>query len=61
MTYLIKQTSTGKWVARSGFEHSYTNDRDQAREFRTKEDAKKEMCLEDESIWFEVTPAVRVV
>ena len=61
MAYLIKQASTGKWVAEPGSEHSYTNDRSCAATFQTVDDARKEMCEEGESIWYEVTPLRRVV
>jgi len=49
---MIKQTSTGKWVARSGSKHSYTNDIDEAAQFDTARDAHRKACLESESIWY---------
>lgn len=52
MPYMIKQTSTGKWVARSGARHSYTDDITEAAQFATSQDAQREACLEGESIWF---------
>jgi len=59
MPYLIKQTSSGKWVARPGSEHSYTNDRSQAQTFTTAQEAQLEACKEDESIWFDLGDPVQ--
>lgn len=52
MPYLIKHTSTEKWVANSGSKHSYTDDISQAVQFRTAKEVQKEACLVGESIWF---------
>lgn len=60
MPYLIKQTSTGKWVARAGSKKSYTNDRNKAAEFRTAQDAQKEACEKGESVWFDMGEAIEI-
>ena len=52
MPYAIKQTSTGKWVARPGSRHSFTNDISEAAQFDTAKEAQSEACLEGESIWY---------
>ena len=51
MPFMIKQTSTGKWVARLGSLHSHTDFAEAAR-FATAQEAQRQACLEGESIWF---------
>jgi len=51
MVYVIKRTSDGKYVARPGSERSYTSDRQQAAEYSTEAEARRNACG-NESIWF---------
>ena len=60
MPYAIKQTSTGKWVARPGSRHSFTNDLNEAAQFGTLEEVQSEACLEGESIWYIGTFPIQV-
>lgn len=53
MPYTIKRTKDGMYVAKPGSERSYTNDRNQAHEFATAQEAQGEACLEGESIWYD--------
>ena len=47
--YLIKRVD-GKFVARSGSQHSYTNRIDLARVYETKAEADKDLCPDNERI-----------
>jgi hypothetical protein len=48
MRFVIQHTETGKYVSRPGSLRSYTNRLEDARVFRTREDAEKERCVENE-------------
>lgn len=48
--FVIKHIDTGKCVARPGSKRSYTNDLEEACVYRTREDAKKELCEGSEDI-----------
>jgi len=49
MVYVLKRTD-GKYVAKPGRHNSYTNSFTNARKFRTKEEAEKDRCIENEYI-----------
>lgn len=42
--FVIKRVEDGKYVAKSSSFHSYTNDRSQAAEYKTVEEAEKQRC-----------------
>lgn len=48
MYVIVRQD--GAFVAPPGSEHSYTNDLREARTFRTREDAERERCPENETV-----------
>lgn len=51
MGYVIIHKITGRYVATPGSEHSYTSKLENARRFRTREAAEKEVCLECEQVF----------
>lgn len=51
MVYVIKRDSDGKYVSRPGSARSYTPDREQAAEYSTEAEAKRNACG-NESVWF---------
>lgn len=48
--YVIRNNDTGKFVARSGSESSYTNAIQNARVFSTKESAQRHLCVDNETV-----------
>jgi len=48
--YVIKNTETGKYVAKSGLKNSYTKKLDGIRLYPTKESAEADRCPENEII-----------
>jgi hypothetical protein len=51
--YVIKRTADGMYVARPGSLRSYTNNRQEAHQFLTSQEAQRQAC-DNESIWFEL-------
>jgi hypothetical protein len=49
MTYLLKNTETGKYVAKPGSARSYTTKVENAQTFETREQAVKDSCVENET------------
>jgi hypothetical protein len=47
-SWVIRNTETGRYVARSGSEHSYTKDPRRIRIFPSKAAAEAELCVENE-------------
>ncbi len=48
--YRLRKYKGGHYVARDGSVNSYTNSRDHARNFLTREEAEKNRCVESEYI-----------
>lgn len=48
--FILRNTKTGRYVAPPGSVHSYTSYLENARVFRTPEDAEKERCVENEEL-----------
>lgn len=49
--FVIKRLSDGKYVARSGSPRSYINDRNQAEEYCTIDEARRNACVDSEGIY----------
>jgi hypothetical protein len=50
MTYIIKRNDTGVYVSVPGSEHSYTPDLRRAWKLSSEEEAKRNCCIENETI-----------
>jgi hypothetical protein len=48
--YVLQNTETGKYVARSGSANSYTSRLEAARVFHSREEAERDRCPESECI-----------
>jgi len=48
--FVLKRTSDGKYVAKPGSNNSYTKYLQHARVFRTREEAERDRCPENERI-----------
>jgi len=49
--YVLKRLSDGKYVAKSGSQRSYTNDRNKAAEYCTVDEARRHACIDSEGIY----------
>lgn len=47
--YVLRRTD-GKYVARSGSEHSYTRKLEDAQVFKTYDEAERNRCIENETV-----------
>jgi hypothetical protein len=52
MPFIIKNTETGKYVARAGSQHSYTRKLEDARLYPTIESARADRCVDNEAVYF---------
>jgi hypothetical protein len=50
MMFVLQHAATGKYVSRPGSLRSYTNRLEEARVFRSREEAEGERCVDSESV-----------